>query len=56
VQAIDFAVLVNNLFNVKYSSNGYGYDGVPYYFPQAGTNFLAMITVKLSGSNGGRKE
>ncbi|MEO8474868.1 MAG: TonB-dependent receptor [Chryseolinea sp.] len=55
VQSIDFALLVNNLFNVKYASNGYGYGGVPYYFPQAGTNFLAMITVKLAG-NSARKE
>ncbi len=44
---IEFGLLVNNIFDVKYSSNGYGYGGTPYFFPQAGVNFLAMITVKI---------
>ncbi len=53
VKAIDFSLLVNNIFDEKYSSNGYFYtdddtsvadqtttiEGVGYY-PQAGTNFL----------------
>jgi iron complex outermembrane receptor protein len=39
--------MINNLFGVKYSSNGYGYDGVPYFYPQAGINFLGMVTLRL---------
>ena len=48
-------LLVNNLFNAKYESNGYGwseaYEGAQddhaYYFPQAPTNVLANLTVKF---------
>ena len=47
VKAIDLGLLVNNIFNVEYSSNGYGYGGTPYYFPQAGTNFMAMMSIKI---------
>jgi iron complex outermembrane recepter protein len=47
VQQIEISLLVNNLFDVAYSSNGYSYDGVAYYYPQAGTNFLAMLTMKF---------
>ena len=52
---ITAAVLVNNLFNQEYSSNGYTY-GYIYggetsyynnYFPQAGINFLGMVTLKF---------
>ena len=47
VREMEIGLLVNNLFNVEYSSNGYGYDGMPYFYPQAGINFLAMLSVKL---------
>ncbi len=47
LKGIEVGFLVNNLFDVAYSSNGYGYDGTPYYFPQAGINFLGMLSVKL---------
>jgi iron complex outermembrane receptor protein len=48
MKGIDFSVLVNNVFDVKYSSNGATYgDGVAYYYPQAGRNFLAMMTLKF---------
>lgn len=57
---IKFSLLVNNLFNEQYENNG-GYfnffDGNtndarglnhnPYYYPQAGTNFLAGVQVRL---------
>ncbi len=42
-----FNILVNNLFNAKYSSNGYVWDGVAYYYPQAGTNYLAGISLRF---------
>lgn len=38
--------LVNNIFDEEYSSNGYYYEGA-YYYPQAGTNFLAGLTLKF---------
>ena len=47
LDAIELGFLLNNLFNVKYSSNGYGYGGTPYFFPQAGTNFMAMLSIKI---------
>jgi iron complex outermembrane receptor protein len=60
-KSILFSVLVNNLLNYKYVSNGYYYtyddtwtspgttttlDGAGYY-PQAGINFLAGMTLKF---------
>ena len=38
---------INNLFNVYYSSNGYVWDGVPYYYPQAGINIMAGIDLQF---------
>jgi iron complex outermembrane receptor protein len=37
--------LVNNFLDKKYVSNGYMYDIYPYYYPQAGINFLAGLTL-----------
>jgi len=48
MKGIDFSLLLNNVFDVKYSSNGATYgDGVAYYYPQAGRNFLAMMTFRF---------
>jgi iron complex outermembrane recepter protein len=48
IKGMDVSLLVNNIFNEEYESNGATYgDGVAYYFPQAGTNFLAMLTLKF---------
>lgn len=47
-QSIVFSGLVNNLFNVKYVSNAYLYgDSYVSYYPQAGINFLAGLTLKF---------
>ena len=61
IKSIVFSGLVNNLFNLEYESNGYFYtydddwsnpgsvktiEGVG-YFPQAGINFLAGMTLKF---------
>ena len=61
IQSIVFSGLVNNLFDLEYESNGYFYtydddwsnlgsvktiEGVG-YFPQAGINFLAGLTLKF---------
>jgi len=40
------SALVNNILDEKYSSNGYYYEGASYY-PQAGANFLAGLTLKF---------
>lgn len=55
VRKVYFSVLVNNVFNEVYESNGYtwGYQAGStvyrenYFFPQAGTNWMAMISVKI---------
>lgn len=41
----NFAVtlMFNNILDVPYISNGYMYEDVPYYYPQAGFHFLAGI-------------
>ncbi len=52
---IQFGVLVNNIFNKTYANNGYTWGYVSggervienFLFPQAGTNFLGRITIKL---------
>jgi iron complex outermembrane recepter protein len=46
-RGLEFSLLINNLTNTKYASNGYAYDGVPYYYPQAGINFLCKLSLKL---------
>jgi iron complex outermembrane receptor protein len=46
--SLELSVLVNNIFDVSYSSNGATYgDGVAYYFPQAGRNLMGMVTVRF---------
>jgi len=56
IKSIDFNVLVSNLFNEQYETNGYtwysSYVGGQRvndmrYFPQAGTNVLASVTLKF---------
>jgi len=46
-QSITITVLVNNIFDKKYVSNGYMWDVYPYYYPQAGTNFLVGLNLKF---------
>ncbi len=53
--SIKIGVLVNNILNEKYEPNGYTFSAVTggqrydfnYYFPQAGTNFLANIILRF---------
>ncbi len=44
---IDFRFLLNNIFNKKYVNNGFVYDESPYYFSQAGTNFMFGASFKF---------
>ncbi|MFY7757778.1 MAG: TonB-dependent receptor, partial [Flavobacterium stagni] len=46
-QSITVNGLVNNVLNKQYISNGYMYDIYPYYYPQAGRNFLVGLTLKF---------
>lgn len=41
---VDLKLLINNLFDKKYVNNGYVYDETPYYFAQAGINFLFGVS------------
>ncbi len=61
IRGIGLTIIVNNLLNEQYSSNAYVWDSYYFrdsstpsaryndirYFPQAGTNFLASITLKF---------
>lgn len=38
---------LNNIFNATYINNGYYYDNVAYYYPQAGFNILTGISLRL---------
>lgn len=39
--------LLNNIFNKKYVNNGYTWGTTPYYFAQAGTNFMLGLSLKF---------
>ena len=43
---VSIQFLLNNIFNKKYVNNGFVYDG-PYYYAQAGRNFMAGFTWKI---------
>jgi len=45
--AIELTLMVNNLFNVSYESNGSVYNNEPYYFPQAGTNIMGGVNLRF---------
>ena len=55
LKEVNFTLLVNNLFNVLYESNGYSYSYISdskvstenFYYPQAGTNFMLGVNVKF---------
>ena len=55
MRSVRFGVMLYNLFDQQYESNGYGYsymeDGrrvdATYYFPQAPLHVLANVTVRF---------
>ncbi|RYD87999.1 MAG: TonB-dependent receptor, partial [Sphingobacteriales bacterium] len=55
VKNVNLGLLVNNLFNKTYESNGYTYGYFAggavttenFYFPQAGTNILVALNIKF---------
>ena len=59
-RSVRLGLLINNLFNAEYESNGYGFSYMDtgsgpapvrideaYFFPQAPLNVLANVTVKF---------
>ncbi len=46
-KSITITGFVNNILDKKYVSNGAMWDIYPYYYPQAGINFLAGLTLKF---------
>lgn len=46
-KSITITALINNIFDKKYVSNGAMYDIYPYYYPQAGTNFLIGLNLRF---------
>lgn len=55
LKEVNFSLLVNNLFNTLYESNGYSYSYMydkqivteNYYYPQAGTNVMCGVNLKF---------
>jgi iron complex outermembrane receptor protein len=55
LREIKLGAQVNNIFNVRYSSNGYTWGYIAggtriienFYFPQAGTNFMLRLSLKI---------
>jgi iron complex outermembrane receptor protein len=43
---VSLQFLLNNIFDKKYVNNGFVYNG-PYYYAQAGRNFMLGLNVKL---------
>lgn len=46
-KGVEVSLLINNLLDAEYSSNGYSYGNIPYFYPQAGVNLLGRLAVKL---------
>jgi len=54
MKELSFHLMINNIFDTMYSSNGYTYSYIygdliteNFYYPQAGTNFLAGLVFKF---------
>lgn len=47
MKELQFSLLINNMFNQLYSSNGYMWGTTPYYYPQAGINVLGGVKLKF---------
>ena len=47
LQECRLSLQINNLFNIKYVSNGYVWDDVPYFYPQAGIHVMGGIDMQF---------
>jgi len=43
----ELSLLLNNILNTEYTSNGYMWGTTPYYYPQAKFNFLVGLNIKI---------
>ncbi|MEE1897656.1 TonB-dependent receptor [Flavobacterium rakeshii] len=47
IKEVVLSGVINNIFDEEYVSNGYMYGSTPYFYPQAGINFLLGATLKF---------
>ena len=47
LQTCRFSIQIYNLFNVLYASNGYVWEDVPYFYPQAGIHLMGGIDLQF---------
>lgn len=47
IKELEFTLLINNITNNLYESNGYVFADMPYFFPQAGINFLVGLRARF---------
>ena len=47
LKSIILTAQINNIFSVEYENNGYVFFGESFFYPQAGTNFLAGATLNF---------
>lgn len=47
IKSIVLSFQVNNLFDVDYVTNGYLWGDTPYYYPQAGINFMGGLSLRF---------
>ncbi|WP_330442202.1 TonB-dependent receptor [Flavobacterium sp. C4GT6] len=47
IKEVVLSGVINNIFDEEYISNGYMYGSTPYFYPQAGINFLLGATLKF---------
>ncbi len=45
--SVGLQFLFNNIFNEEYINNGYTWGTTPYYYPQAGRNFMLGLSLKF---------
>lgn len=46
MRELEVILSIHNLFNRLYETNGYVYDGTPYFYPQAGIHFQAGVSCR----------
>jgi iron complex outermembrane receptor protein len=47
IEGIEVYINALNIFGTEYASNGYVYAGTPYFYPQAGLNFIGGLVVSF---------
>lgn len=47
MKGVELSVLINNVLDTEYESNGAAYGPYAYFYPQAGRNFMAMMSLRF---------